>query len=68
MLAELRASDSATDNNYQRVAFKNNFNFQKLYSGVRGNLIISMIMDIVSKSTDYQMKFPMEQVNLNVFD
>lgn len=61
---EVSMAESETDTNYGRSILKTTFNVQRMIKGVRGNSMISFLVDSVLKSLDSELKFPMEQVNL----
>lgn len=65
---EIRAAESKTDTNYQRILMRTSIDCQRLIKGVRGNALISHFVDPIIKSMDYDFKFPMKPVRIDFFD
>jgi hypothetical protein len=65
IIAEFRLSESATDRNYEKVLFRSNLDGKKLLKGIRGNYLISLYVDILTRSADFKLAFPFKRVKLN---
>lgn len=62
--AQWRLPDSADDNKYEKIFFRTRVNVKKILQGVRGNFLITLFVDSVLKSVDFELKFPMKKVRL----
>lgn len=62
ILLELRIPEFDGDMNFGRSLFRTILNGHKLLNGVRGNFLISLYMDALLKSLNFDPKFPMNSV------
>lgn len=53
--------DSDYDQKYQRKLFQSNMDVSKILRGVRGNIIISMLVDALISNFDFEVKFPIKE-------
>lgn len=54
--------DSEYDKDISKLFFSSNISFKKLFSGVRGNFILSHFFDIMQKSADFNFELPFKKV------
>lgn len=57
-----RIPESPGDMNYRNVFFRTKANVKKIMQGVRGNFLITIFADMLMKSLDFELKFPMKKV------
>lgn len=56
---EIRSRESEDDKVYKRIYFQSTIDVAKILKGVRGNFVISYFSDMVLKSLDFELKFPL---------
>lgn len=59
---QIRLPESSDDNNYRTVFFRSKINAKKILQGVRGNFLITLFVDTIVKSLDFDLTFPMKKV------
>lgn len=62
---QIRLPETPNDNNYKTVFFRSKINAKKVLQGVRGNILITLLVDTIVKSLDFELKFPMKKVRKN---
>lgn len=60
--SEVRLEESPGDRNYGKIFFRSKMDGRKVLQGVRGNYLISILVDLVLKSMDFVPKLPAEKV------
>jgi hypothetical protein len=60
---EIRTPETDDDTDYQRKLFRTNADLSKLLKGIRGNYIISLMVDELFKSFDFDVKLPIKAVS-----
>lgn len=59
---EFNTPESDTDTKYLRQLFRSNIDVSKILQGIRGNFVISWLSDVLLKSFDFEIKFPIRPV------
>lgn len=59
---EINIPESESDTNYLRTLFRTNVDASRLIKGIKGNFIISMMAELILKSFDFDVKFPVLEV------
>jgi hypothetical protein len=55
---DIRFAESETDTKYQRKFFATTINYGRALEGVRGNFIISALLESFTKSADFDINLP----------
>lgn len=54
--------ESDEDTIISKEVFSTNINIKKLFKGVRGNYVLTLLYDVFEKSAEFKLEMPMRKV------